>query len=443
MRPKALKRTQAQPLIGARLEFLVDLDHELVRLASAIDWVGLETAFGRLYVSDIGRPGIPVRLMAGLVLLQHTFGFSDEEVVKRWPENPYWQFFCGEEYFQHQLPIHPSQLSRWRKRIGVAGCEKLLSLTIDAGKKTKTITDQSCEKVIVDTTVQPKAVQHPTDTRLYYRALMSLVRVAKGEGIALRQSYARVAKLAFLKHGRHMKAKQFRRAKKSQKAIKTYAGRVHRELGRKLSDEAYARNRRTMILGELVLTQGRTTKGKVYSMHAPEVECLAKGKAHKPYEFGSKVSLAVTHKEGFCIGIQACPDNPYDGHTLDGQLDQVQALTGQAPKRVFADKGYKGHGIRAGRCEVYLSGTRKLPQKLKRELRRRSAIEPAIGHMKSDGKLGRNHLKGMTGDAMNALLCGVGHNMRKILARLRLLFVQIWTWLQALLAPSNPCMEAA
>jgi len=272
---------------------------------------------------------------------------------------------------------------------------------------------------------------------------MSLVRVAKTEGIELRQSYTRVAKLAFLKHGRHMKAKQYRRAKKSQKQIKTYAGRVHRELGRKLSDEAYARNRKTMILGELVLTQERHTKGKVYSMHAPEVECLAKGKAHKPYEFGAKVSLAVTHKEGFCVGIQSCPDNPYDGHTLEVQLDQVQALTGQAPKRVFVDKGYKGHGIRTERCEVYLSGTRKLPPGLKRELRRRSAIEPEFGHMKSDGKLGRNQLKGIAGDAMNALLCGAGHNLRKILARLRLLFVQIWTWLQTLLAPSNPCLEAA
>lgn len=441
MRPKALKKSQEQPLIGWRLDMVLDADQELYRLAAAIDWAALETAFGRLYVPDLGRPGIRVRLMAGLVLLQHTFGCSDEEVVKRWPENPYWQFFCGEEHFQHQLPIHPSQLSRWRKRIGTAGCEKLLGLTIDAGRRTKTITDQSCEKVIVDTTVQPKAVQHPTDTRLYYRALMSLVRVAKIEGIALRQSYTRVAKFSFLKHGRHMKAKQYKRARKEQKRIKVFAGRVMRELERKLNDEAYARHRRTMILGELVLTQARKTKGKVYSMHAPEVECLAKGKAHKPYEFGSKVSLAVTHREGFCVGIQSCPDNPYDGHTLEGQIDQVRALTGQAPKRVFADKGYKGQGVEC--CEVYLSGTRKLPPRLKRELKRRSAIEPAIGHMKSDGKLGRNHLKGTLGDAQNALLCGAGHNLRKILACLRLLFAFLWTWLRALLSPSDPCLEAA
>jgi IS5 family transposase len=208
MKPKASKRTHAQPLIGARLELLVDLDHERVRLASAIDWAGLETAFGRLYVADVGRPGIRVRLMAGLVLLQHTFGCSDEEVVKRWPENPYWQFFCGEEFFQHRLPIHPSQLSRWRKRIGEAGCEKLLSLTIDAGKRTKTITESSCEKVIVDTTVQPKAIQHPTDARLYRKVHGAMLRIAEAEGIKLRQSHRRLMERAFRKHGGHAKAKQ-------------------------------------------------------------------------------------------------------------------------------------------------------------------------------------------------------------------------------------------
>jgi IS5 family transposase len=201
-------------------------------------------------------------------------------------ENPYWQFFCGEEWFKHKLPIHPSQMSRWRKRIGEAGCEKLLSLTIEAGKQTRTITERSCEKVIVDTTVQPKAIQHPTDTRLYFKALMSLVRVAKAEGIELRQPYTRVARYAFMKHGRHMKAKQFKRARKEQKRIKVCAGRVHRELGRKLTDEGYETHRRTMILNELVLSQTRRTKGKVYSLHAPEVECLAKGKAHKPTSSG-------------------------------------------------------------------------------------------------------------------------------------------------------------
>ena len=186
-----------------------------------------------------------------------------------------------------------------------------------------------------------------------------------------------------------------------------------------MSDAAFEAHRRTLILAELILAQKRMTKGKVYSLHAPEVECIAKGKAHKPYEFGVKVSLAVTHKEGFVVGIQACPDNPYDGHTLDGQLDQVERLTGRVPTHTFVDRGYKGHGIPEGRSRVLISGTRKLGYTLKRHLRRRAAVEPEIGHMKADGLLGRNFLKGMQGDAINAILCGAGHNMRKILARLR------------------------
>jgi IS5 family transposase len=199
------------------------------------------------------------------------------------------------------------------------------------------------------------------------------------------------------------------------------AGRVMRDVERKMSDAAYEAHKGTMILSELILAQKRTTKGKIYSLHAPEVECIAKGKAHRPYEFGVKVSLAVTHKEGFVVGIKACPDNPYDGHTLDGQLDQVERLTGKLPAMTFVDRGYKGHSVPEERSRVFISGTRKLGYALKRHLRRRSAIEPEIGHMKGDGLLGRNFLKGMQGDAINAIPCGAGHNLRKILARLRAL----------------------
>ena len=421
MKPKTPKKTHAQPLIGWRLDMVLDPENDLFRLTQAVPWDSLSSDFGTLYCSDIGRPGIPVRLMAGLVLLQHTFSLSDEEVVRRWPENPYWQFFCGEEFFRHDLPIHPSQMTRWRKRIGEAGCQRLLSLTIEAGRITGTINERSCEKVIVDTTVQPKAIQHPTDARLYRKVHQSMLRIAAAEGLALRQSYTRVAKYAFLKQARHMKAKQFKRARKEQKKLRVVAGRVMRDVCRKLSDEGYAKHRGTLLLSELVMTQKRKTKNKIYSLHAPEVECIAKGKAHRPYEFGVKASLATTLKEGFIVGAMACPGNPFDGHTLDAQLDQIEALTGQTPKRVFVDMGYKGHGIPPERSQVFISRTRNLPQALKRELRRRSAIEPEIGHMKSDGKLGRNHLKGELGDAMNVLLCGAGHNLRKILARIRAL----------------------
>ncbi|MBP1627112.1 MAG: transposase domain protein [Holophagaceae bacterium] len=421
---------------------VLDSSQELYRLAQVLDWSALEQEFGTLYCADNGRPGVPIRLMAGLHLLKHTYGVSDEQVVAQWVLNPYWQFFCGEEYFQHQLPIHPSQMTRWRKRIGEAGMERLLQITIEAGKRTKTITERSFEKVIVDTTVQPKAVQHPTDARLYRKIHAAMLRIAEAEGLELRQSYRKLMEQAYRKHGGHSKAKQFKRATKVLKSLKTMAGRVMRDVERKLSPEAFEVHKGTMILAELALEQKRKTKHKVYSLHASETECIGKGKAHRPYEFGVKVSLAVTHKEGFVVGIQSCPGNPFDGHTLDGQLDQVARMVGRHPKLTFVDRGYKGHGVEPEKSRVLISGTRKLPYRLKRDLRRRAAIEPEIGHMKSEGLLGRNFLKGMLGDAANALLCGAGHNLRKILARLRALLYLLSgdtrRALEALLAALEP-----
>lgn len=429
MRPKRSKATHETPLFGARLELMLNLDHELVKLSKVIDWGSLETDFGRFYVSDVGRPAIAIRLMAGLHLLKHTFALSDEQVVEQWVENPYWQFFCGEEFFRHTLPINPSQMTRWRKRIGEAGCERLFKLTIEVGKATKTITERSLEKVVVDTTVQPKAIEYPTDARLYRKVHQAFVKIAKMEGVSLRQSYTRSAKAAFHKHARQMKAKRFTQAGKQRQKLKVYAGRVMRDVQRKLSDEAMRTHGQAFLQAELILTQKRKTKGKVYSFHAPEVECIGKGKAHKPYEFGVKVSLATTLAEGFAVGIQACPENPFDGHTLSGQLDQVERLTGKVPKRCHVDRGYKGHGVEPERCQVLISGSRRgVTKSMRKEMKRRSSIEPEIGHMKADGLLGRNFLKGVAGDAMNALLCGVGHNLRKILAKVRLYWLRlVWT----------------
>lgn len=427
MKPKPKPKTHEQPLIATmRLDLALDMDHELVRLAGVIPWDRLGQEYGPLYCADNGRPAVPIRLMAGLHYLKHLKGISDEQTVRGWVENPYWQFFCGEEFFQHALPIDPSQMCRWRQRIGEDGVERLLQATITAGMATRTITETSLDKVIVDTTVQPKAVEHPTDARLYRKVHAAMLRIAKKEGITLRQSYRKLMVFAIRKHGGYAKAKQFNRARKVLKSLKTMTGRVMRDVERKLSETAFQAHKGTMISAELILTQKRATKGKIYSLHAPEVECIAKGKAHKPYEFGVKVSLAVTHKEGFVVGIQALPGNPFDGHTLNGQLDQVERITGKLPALAFVDRGYKGHDVPEDRIRVLISGTRKLGYTLKRHLRRRSAIEPEIGHLKADGLLGRNFLKGTAGDAINAILCGAGHNLRKVLARVRLLCLEIW-----------------
>ena len=422
------------------LDQILDHRHELYRLATLIDWHRLDQEFGRFY-RPLGRPAKPTRLMVGLSYLQHTFNLSDEAVVQRWTENPYWQWFCGCKYFQHQLPCDPSSLTRWRKRLGPDGLEKLLAATIQAGLESGAVQPSSLERISVDTTVQPKAITHPTDAKLYFKALLALVRQAKKCGLTLRQTHTRLAKRATVQVGRYAHARQMRRMRRELKRLKTYLGRVYRDVARKVAgDEGLAlRFARLLGLTERLLVQERTSKNKVYSLHAPEVVCIAKGKAHRPYEFGSKVAVAVTNREGFVLASKALEGNPYDGHTLKASVDQVIALTGVEPDRIYVDSGYRGHDY-AKKERVFITRQRRgLTPTIKRELRRRSAIEAMLGHMKADGRLGRNHLLGAAGDAMNALLVAAGHNLRLILNWLRL-FV---AWLMAALMGSSAQSDTA
>jgi IS5 family transposase len=425
MKPRKIEQIPQSDMFRLRLDQMLNQRHALYKLASQIHWDAAETEFGNLY-SEEGRPGIPIRLMIGLHYLKHTYNLSDEEVVAQWAENPYWQYFCGETYFQHQLPIDPSQMTRFRKRIGDAGCEFMLSMTIHAGIVTKTVTASSLAVVNVDTTVQEKAIAFPTDARLYHKARGTLVRAAKRMNIPLRQSYERVSKLALAKNGRYAHARQMKRAKKEQRRLRTYLGRVIRDIERKLPAEHSAKMNKLLEIARRILTQQRHDKGKVYSMHAPEVECIAKGKAHKPYEFGVKVGIVSTSKESFVVGMKSLVGNPYDGHTLKESLTQVKRLTGVIPKEAYVDRGYKGHGVEVDDTAVWIAGAKRgVTPTIKKKLKRRNAVEPVIGHMKNDGRLGRNFLKGAAGDAINALLCGAGHNLRKILRQLALLFAQI------------------
>lgn len=420
-----------------RLDQMLNQRHELYRLADRIDWNAIEERFGKLY-SEEGRPGIPIRLMVGLHYLKHAFNVSDEEVVAQWVENPYWQYFCGMTYFQHKLPIDPSQMTRFRTRIGEAGCEFMLGITVNAGIATKTVSAASLAVVNVDTTVQEKAVAFPTDARLYHKARKTLVRAARRMGIPLRQSYERVSKLALAKNGRYAHARQMQRAKREQKRLRTYLGRVIRDIERKLPEEHAARMNKLLEIARRILIQQRHDKGKVYSMHAPEVECIAKGKAHKPYEFGVKVGVVSTSKESFVVGMKSLPGNPYDGHTLSASLEQVERLTGVMPKEAYVDRGYKGHGVDG--ATVWIAGAKRgVTASIKKKLKRRNAVEPVIGHMKNDGRLGRNFLKGVAGDAINALLCGAGHNLRKILRQLALLRPRIWQRVLWLLQQQVSC----
>ena len=421
-------------LLRARLVEMIDMRHELVKLAALIDWEVFEREWAGLFPPPAGRPATPTRLVAGLFYLQHAFRLSDEAVVARWAENPYWQPFCGETFFQHRLPIDPSSMTRWRNRIGEEGVEWLLTETIRAGQRAGTVQDDHLKKVTVDTTVMEKNIAHPTDARLYEVARRKLVALARAADINLRQTYNRPGPRLCGQVGRYAHARQFKRMRKALRRLKGYTGRVlrdiERQMGKVLEGPLKTRLQDMMALVNRLLAQKPKDRRKLYSLHEPAVDCISKGKAHKRYEFGTKVSVATTTQGGFVVGMRSLPGNPYDGHTLHEALEQVEILTDQRPDMAFVDRGYRGHGVET--VKVFISGARRgVTRAIAKLLRRRSAIEPMIGHMKNDGRLTRCPLKGTTGDALFAVLCGCGHNIRMILRHLRAFLCQL-VWLVAL-----------
>ena len=418
MRPKQQKKQPQDELFQVRLESICNPANSLVKLADRIDWSSLDDQFATLF-SPEGRPAIPTRMMVGLTLLQSLYALSEDDVVNHWPENPYWQYLCGEIFFQHQLPIARSGLSKWRKRIKSKGMEALLQQTLAVGLTVGAAKPSSLKRVSVDTTVQPKAITHPTDSKLLNRSREHLVRLAKDQGITLRQSYHRKGPQAALKAGRYAHAQQFKRMRRSIKTLKTYLGRVVRDIERK-ADVISPELKDALTHAKRLLKQQKNDKNKLYSLHEPHVACISKGKAHKKYEFGNKVSVCVTNKEGFVLGTQGLEGNPYDGHTLKGALDQVADLTGIRPERCYVDRGYRGHGVTD--TKVFISGQRRnVTPTIKKELKRRSAIEAVIGHEKTEGRLGWNQLRGILGDKVNALMAAIGYNLRMILKALSLL----------------------
>jgi len=406
-------------------------------LARTIDWEFLAQKLGAVYTDLPGRPPLPTRLMAGLAILKHMHNLSDESLCDRWLENPYYQYFCGEEFFRHKLPFDRSSITRWRQRMGEDRLVALLQESLAAAARTGAAKPADFTHVIVDTTVQPKAIAFPTDAKLLARARQHLVRQAKRHGVALRQSYERIGKIALIRHQRYAHAKQFKRANRALKTLRTQLGRVVRDIRRKIKDNADLRAAFApkLALAERIHAQRSKQRGpKIYSLHAPEVECIGKGKAHKPYEFGVKVSVATPLarcKGGqFVAHVAALPGNPYDGHTLAKVVPEITQQIGVNLQRIIADKGYRGHNAPTGQgLSVFTSGQKRgVTEKIKRELRRRSAVEPVIGHLKSDHRMDRNHLKGRAGDAANALLAAAGYNFRLLIAWITLL----WAFIQSL-----------
>jgi transposase, IS5 family len=395
------------------LALIVSHEHPLYQLAEAIDWTRFEAELGTFYAETVGRPGLPTRLMVGLHYLKYLFDESDESVVEKFVENPYWQFFCGRTYFEHELPCHPTSLVKWRGRIGAAGVEKLLTETLSTAKREQALRDSEIKRVHVDTTVQEKAVAFPTDARLYHKARRSLVRAAQAAGIDLRQTYVRLGKEALARQGRYAHARQMKRARRETKRLRQYLGRVIRDIRRKCPHPSPAL-KSLLERSERILRQQRHDSPKLYSVHAPEVECIAKGKVHQPYEFGCKVAVVTTAKTSWVVGISAVHENPYDGATLSPALKQVERVTEVRPEVAFVDRGFKGAAHHPAGVAVYVSGRKRLTRTLKALLRRRSAIEPVIGHLKQEHGMERNHLLGQEGDRINALLTGCGFNLRKL-----------------------------
>ena len=450
----------------ARIDQMIDMRHPLAVLAQRMPWARIEGALapalahkdrtGTLTdgfdllgpttqltgagVSAAGRPRLAVRLMVSLLYLKHAYNLSDEELVERWAENVVWQFFSGQTYYETRLPCDATQVGRFRSAIGEAGVEGLLKATIDTAVSTKAVRSIEFERVIVDTTVQEKAIAFPTDSRLLEVARYQVVKAAKFAGIALKQTFSREGKKLRRRAGGYAHAKQFRRLRRVLKRQRTVLGIVLREIGRKLAaattESPATLNRLTTLLhrAERIRTQQPKDKNKLYALHAPEVECIGKGKARQPYEFGVKASIAVTHRSGLMVGARTFPGNPYDGHILWAQLEQTGILledVGRTPKQVVVDLGFRGVDADNPGVEIIHRGKFKSLTNLQRRwLKRRQAVEPAIGHLKQDHRMNRCWLSGAIGDALHTVLCAAGYNLRWLLraivrARIKPLFLAL------------------
>ncbi len=435
----------------SRLDQMIDLRHPLGVLASRMPWAAIEAALAPALahknrsgthvetedlfgpnvqvvgagVSAAGRPRLAIRLMASLLYLKHAFDLSDEELVERWSQDVQWQYFSGNEYYEPRPPCDATQIGRFRRAIGEAGVEELLKATIDTAVATRAVRPNEFERVIVDTTVQEKAIAYPTDSRLLEIARHKVVAAARAAGIRLKQTFAHEGKSLRRRAGGYAHARQRRRLRRVLRRQRTVLGIVLRDIQRKIgtatagSQEALQHLHTMTQRAERIRAQQPKDKGKLYAMHAPEVECIGKGKARQPYEFGVKTSFAVTHRHGLIVGARTFPGNPYDGHILSEQLEQTRILledVGRSPKQVFADLGYRGVDADNPDVEIIHRGRWKsMSRKTRRLLKRRQAIEPVIGHLKADHRMDRCWLAGSTGDAIHAVLCAAGYNLRWLL----------------------------
>jgi len=450
----------ATDMFRPRLDSMIDLKHPLAVLACRLPWDQIETTLapfferrnrsGRIIQGDdlfgtsaqlvgaglspAGRPRLSIRLMASLLYLKHAYNLSDSGVVERWSQDVIWQFFSGNEFYEPRLPCDPGQIGRFRKGIGEAGVEELLRATINTALHLKLMAAKDIERIIVDTTVQEKAVAFPTDSRLLEIARYKLVKAAKAMGINLKQTFEKEGKGLKRKAGGYAHAKQFRRLKHTLRRQRTIVGKLIREIERKMALTTTASPQATQGMRVLlerahrIASQRPKDHDKLYALHAPEVECISKGKAKQPYEFGVKAGVAITHKSGLIVGARTFPGRPFDGHTLNEQIEQVNILCeghGVQVKEAVVDLGYRGvDKENPGVLVRHRGWIKSMTGKERKILKRRQAVEPIIGHLKADHRMARCWLKGALGDALNTVLAAAGFNLRWLLrAVVRLFFV--------------------
>lgn len=418
-----IKNSTSLPLMYSTLGDMLNNRHPLFQLANTINWTLFEESFSKLY-SKKGRPCKPIRLMCGLLILKYLRNVSDESIVEQWSENAYYQYFCGMEQFCVMPPCTPSELVHFRHRIKEEGLELILAESIRVNEDSNN--DSHHKSAFIDSTVQEKNITYPTDAKLHKKIISKVLKIVNKLGLPLRQSYKFVLKEIFRDQRFRNHPKNRSKALKADRKLKTIAGRLLRELKRNLGEnDQYAE---TIALFERVLAQKKNSKQKVYSLHEPEVQCISKGKEHKKYEFGNKVSI-IRSELGLILGAKSFR-NEYDGHTIEESLNQVKKITGKSIVKLAGDRGYKGKKEING-TEIVIPGVPKssdstYQKKQKHKLFcKRAGIEPTIGHLKSDFRLGRNFYKGVFGDSVNVILAAAAYNFKRAMRALLWLIQKI------------------
>lgn len=399
-------------LFSTPLKQLLNPDHPLYQLADQIDWSVFDQQFAELY-SATGRPAHPVRLMVGLLILKQLDDLGDETVVAKWVENPYYQYFCGMDVFQWRGPIDPSDLVYFRQRIGSEGAELIFNVSTQLHGK-----DALEDEVTVDSTVQSKAISYPTDAKLHKRIIEYCWRIAETEGLKLRQSYKRTVKnhMPNQHNGQHPKRRKG--AKKALRKLRTITGRLVRDVVRKLPETQLEHYAPLLAIFQQIIDQKKQDSNKIYAVHAPEVSCIAKGKAHPKYEFGSKPTIMQSKQSGVIVAVQSFQGNPYDGHTLLDTLLQYFRMHGKLPKVAIGDRGFRSPktvlGVQIISPDKPTKGKSAYQKrKARTRFRRRAAIEPCIGHLKAQFGLDKNWLRGAQGDQINLLMAAAAYNLKK------------------------------